>query len=251
MRKDREAIIQERFARQAKAFARSPLQKDPERLRRFLRFASPRRGERAIDVGCGPGIVVAALRGEGVEALGIDLTAEMLREARGAGGSYVRGDVARIPFRDGVFDLAVCRNTVHHLSDPPGVAREVARVLRPGGRMVIEDMQAPEDAARRAYHETIERLRDPAHARTLTAVEIRALLEGAGLGSIREEPTSFVIDVEEWMDRGYPAAAARREALRMLEACLEEDRAGLRVWREQGRLKFERRSLFAGGVKPV
>jgi len=246
----RSSLVQERFARQAKAFARSPLQRDPERLRRLLVFAAPRRGEIALDVGCGPGIVTAALAAEGVAAIGVDLTEAMLREARRGAGLYVRGDVSGLPFGSGVFDLVVCRNTFHHLSDPARVLGEMARVARPGGRLVVEDMRAPDDAAQRAYHETIERLRDPAHARTLTGGELRSMVERAGLTTIREEPVTFVIDFEEWIDRAYPAAASRRRARTMMEACLEEDRAGLRVWREGRRLKFERTSLLMGAVRP-
>ncbi len=244
------SIVQRRFARQAKAFARSPLQRDPERLRRLLAFAAPRAGERALDVGCGPGIVTAALEEQGLVAVGIDLTAAMLAEARRGGGLYLRGDGARLPFRDATFDLAICRNTFHHLAFPQAALREMARVIRPGGRVVVEDMRAPDDPEKREYHETIERLRDEAHTRTLTRHELRGLATAAGLSDLREEPAAFVIDFHEWVDRAYPTPANRRRAREMMEACLDQDRCGLRVWKEGPRLKFERRSLFLAAFRP-
>ncbi len=254
MARDRARTVQQAFARQAKAFARSPLQRDPERLRRLLDAAQARPGERALDVGCGPGIVVAALRAAGLFAVGIDLTAEMIREARGAGGgggAYVRGDVARLPFRDRAFDLVICRNTFHHLADPAAVTREMARVARGGGRVVIEDMRAPDDPAQRAYHETIERLRDVSHARTLTRDEIGSMVAGAGLVLDREEPIAFAIDFDEWIDRAFPGPADRDRARALMEASIGEDRCGLRVWREGTRLRFERRSLLLRAARPA
>jgi ubiquinone/menaquinone biosynthesis C-methylase UbiE len=252
MARDRARTVQQAFARQARAFARSPLQRDPERLRRLLDVARPVPGERALDVACGPGIVVAGLRAAGLSAVGIDLTAEMIREARaasGTGGAYVRGDVARLPFRDRAFDLVICRNTFHHLGDPAAVAREMARVTRGGGRVVIEDMRAPEDPERRAYHETIERLRDVSHASTLTRDEMASMVAEAGLAIDREEPIAFTIDFDEWIDRAYPSPADRDRARVLMEASIGEDRCGLRVWREGTRLRFERRSLILRAVR--
>src|SRR5207249_8170807 len=124
--RNRESIMKG-FARQARAFARSPLQRDPERLGRLLAFAAPRPDEAALDVACGPGIVTAALARRAGLAVGVDLAREMIDEARGAGGLYLRADVERLPFKDGSFDLVICRNACHHFADPPVVAREMRR----------------------------------------------------------------------------------------------------------------------------
>jgi ubiquinone/menaquinone biosynthesis C-methylase UbiE len=250
MGRDRDAIVRQAFTRQARGFASSPLQRDPERLRRLLAFVAPRAGENALDVACGPGIVTAALAGAGLRAFGIDLTPAMLREAAGGGGSYVQGSVFDLPFREGVFDLVTCRNSLHHLDDPEAAVRAMARVLRGGGRMIIEDLRAPDDPDKREYLETIERLRDVSHARMLAPGEFRALASAAGLQAAGEEPISFVIDFDEWFDRGFAAASNRERAHAMVLACLEEDRCGLKVWREGVLLKFERRSLLFRARKP-
>lgn len=252
MTDDRDSLLQRAFTRQAGAFARSPLQKSPERLRRLLDFAGIRAGERALDLACGPGIVTAALVGEGLRAVGIDLTLAMLHEATtGArSGLYLQGDATRLPFREATFDLVVCRNVLHHSMAPDRITAEAARVLRSGGRLVIEDMRAPDDAQRREYHETIERLRDEAHARTLTRDEMLAGVGGAGLRPADEQAITLTIDFVEWIDRAFPEPAARARAEAMMRACLVQDLAGLRVREEGGRLMFERSSLLLRAERP-
>lgn len=248
---NRESIVKTAFARQAREFARSPLQLDSRRLRRLIEFLDPRAGERALDVGCGPGIVTAALEQAGLLAWGVDLTREMLREAVQGAGRFVQGDTGRLPFREKSFDVVVCRNSLHHITDPSTAFREMTRVLRRGGRLIVEDMRAPDDEAKRAYHETIENLRDVSHARTLTRGDFLSMAAGAGLAALEELPIAMVIDFDEWIDRAYPTPDRRERARRMLEACVDRDLCGLKVWKEGDRLKFERQSLLLKGVLPA
>ena len=246
---NRVSIVKAAFARQARDFARSPLQTDPRRLRRLIEFLGARPGERALDVACGPGIVTAALEQAGLLAVGVDLTLAMLREAGLKGGRLVQGDTHRLPFRESAFDGVVCRNSLHHVADPSAAIREMTRVLRPGGHLVVEDMRAPDDDAKRAYHETIERLRDVSHARTLTRDDLRSMAATAGLADFEELPITLIIDFDEWVDRAYPAPDRREQARRMLEACVDRDLCGLSVWKEGDRLKFERQSLLFKGAR--
>lgn len=245
------ALVLEGFTRQAHAFARSPLKRSPERLRRLLRFAGPKRGDLALDVACGPGILSEALAAHVARSIGIDMTGAMIEEARrGGDATYLRGDAERLPFRDGVFDLVVCRDSLHHLFEPARCVNEMTRVVRPGGRVVIEDMRALEDPDDRARHETIERLRDSTHVRSLTVAELRSLAAAAGLRAPWEEFTTYAIDFDEWIERAYPTAERRARVQAMMEACIEDGRGGHRVWRHGGRLCFERRGIIFGATRP-
>ena len=247
---DHASVVRAAFARQARGFARSDLQRDPGRLARLIDFLGSRPGERVLDVACGPGIVTAALEHAGRLTFGIDLTREMIREAATQRGRYVQGDVALLPFRDSTFDVAVCRSSFHHFDHPQAIMNEMTRVVRREGRVVIEDLRAPDDERKRAYHETIERLRDESHTRTLSRDEFREMAAEAGLSGFDDVPLTLVIDFDEWIDRGGPTPENRERARSMMEACVVKDLCGLKVWKEGDRLKFERQSLLFRAARP-
>lgn len=103
-----------------------------------------RPGDRVLDAGCGTGRALPALR-EGVGPSGIvvgaDLTPEMLNAAVVAGRHHVASlmlaDVSALPLRDGVLDAVFAAGLVSHLPDPAAGLAELARVVRPGGRLAL------------------------------------------------------------------------------------------------------------------
>jgi SAM-dependent methyltransferase len=107
---------------------------------------------KVLEVGCGPGLLSIRLaRSHGLQVTGLDLDRAMIDRATantkaeawddGAPPTFVVGDVAALPFPDGSFDLAVSTFSMHHWDDPAVGLREIARVLRPGGRALIWDLR--------------------------------------------------------------------------------------------------------------
>jgi SAM-dependent methyltransferase len=101
-------------------------------------------GDSAIDVGCGVGddvVLLADRAGRGGHAVGVDLSANLLAEARAraaqmAAVTFVRADAHALPFGDSCFDGARVERTLQHVADPARAVREIARVTRPGRRVV-------------------------------------------------------------------------------------------------------------------
>ena len=117
-------------------------------------------GESVLDVGCGTGVflpALAALVGAEGRIVGLDHSAAFLDETRkrltGASLSdqveLVEGDAHHLPFADATFDAVHCERVLMHLEDPPLAIREMLRVLRPGGRILVADVYA---AAARMGH---------------------------------------------------------------------------------------------------
>jgi ubiquinone/menaquinone biosynthesis C-methylase UbiE len=93
----------------------------------------------AVDAACGTGRHSAGLARRGHRVVGVDASPEMLARAAAAvpQAALVRGDLERLPLRDGAVDVAVCALALAHVPTLDGAVAELARVLRPGGRLVV------------------------------------------------------------------------------------------------------------------
>jgi SAM-dependent methyltransferase len=163
----------------------------------------------ALDAACGTGRYAAALSARGHRVLGVDSSPEMLDHARlrVPNARFEVGDLHRLPVADGVMDLVVCGLALVHVPDLDPVLAEFARVLRPGGHLVIADMH-PEGIARGSVPTVRDADGRPGRLvayRHLVGDYLRAALR-AGLQPLRcEEPRLPVGDPS--MAREVPTAA--------------------------------------------
>jgi arsenite methyltransferase len=107
-------------------------------------------GERVLDLGSGAGtdsLIAAQMVGPEGSVTGIDMTTEMLEKARAAAAelgaenvAFVEGEVERLPFADGSFDVVISNGVIDLVPDKDAVFSEIHRVLRPGGRIQIADV---------------------------------------------------------------------------------------------------------------
>ncbi len=111
-----------------------------------------------------------------------DITPAMLDAAEkyltGKGVSNVtfkRVAAEAMPFDDASFDLVTCRTAPHHFDDAALFVQEAARVLKPGGVLLVQDHLVPDDVAAARYIEAYEKLRDPSHNQAFAEAEWRAM----------------------------------------------------------------------------
>ncbi|WP_434223246.1 bifunctional 2-polyprenyl-6-hydroxyphenol methylase/3-demethylubiquinol 3-O-methyltransferase UbiG [Sinimarinibacterium thermocellulolyticum] len=117
---------------------------NPPRVRYIARCAEGLKGKRAVDVGCGGGLLAEALAREGAQVLGIDMAAEVLEVARaharqaGVALEYRQTSAERLADDEpGRFDLVCCLEMLEHVPDPASVVAACARLVRPGGDVVF------------------------------------------------------------------------------------------------------------------
>jgi SAM-dependent methyltransferase len=109
----------------------------------MLRLVGDVAGKRALDLGCGEGRFSRLLVARGAEAVGLDLVREMVLAARGRdaeAGRYVQGSGEHLPFLGSVFDFVVSYLSLIDIADFRSAIREAARVLRPGGFLLVANL---------------------------------------------------------------------------------------------------------------
>jgi len=112
------------------------------------------RGSVVVDVACGTGDFCALAGAAGARVVGVDFAMGMLAGARrrGVPALLVRGDAARLPVRDAVADAVTCGFALRNFVAIPPFLAEAARVLKPGGRLVVLEVGEPRNALLRLGH---------------------------------------------------------------------------------------------------
>jgi SAM-dependent methyltransferase len=170
----------------------------------LLDAAAVTRGSRVLDVATGPGYVAAGAAGRGAAAIGVDVAEGMLALARRLHPQleFTRGDAEALPFEDGSFDAVVANFLLLHVGRPEQVASELARVLRPGGRVALTVWDLPDRArfigvlvdaiAAAGATPPADMPVGPPIFRFADDAQFAGLLDGAGLEDVGVETIAFI-----------------------------------------------------------
>jgi SAM-dependent methyltransferase len=115
--------------------------------------------------------------------------------------SLTQADVTYLPFSPASFDVVACRYSAHHYAQPQQVLREVARVLRPGGRFILADTVAPDDPSLDTFINAVELLRDRSHVRDHTIGQWETMLRNAGFTTAIYDTWDLELDFADWVKR--------------------------------------------------
>lgn len=235
MSKSHRAAVQRQFTRTAKAFATLAVRDSPEVVAEKVEFIKPQAGDVALDVACGPGALVLALAPRAKYARGVDLTMAMVRRARQlqlerniSNAAFDVGEAERLPYADAAFDLVTCQCSLHHMLKPVLAMREMVRVVRPEGRLVIIDTLGPESDTKFELHNQIETTRDPSHTLALRLTTFLETFDSLGLTIVRQAVKRRQRSFNDWMLRAGTQPCQRRyeETRRLLEESIPGDRGG-------------------------
>jgi SAM-dependent methyltransferase len=209
-------MAEDRFARTADRTAALQDERAGGLADQVQAFVMPAGDERAIDVGCGAGALALALAPLVREVVGVDRVPELLELARRrapGNAQFVEADATSLPFEDAAFDLAGTLRTLHHVRRPELVVAELARVARPGGRVLVIDQLAPIDPLDAFPIDRFERARDPTHARLLPDVDLRGLFDANGLALLRSRQEEEKRELRAYLDLAGCEGDARELAL--------------------------------------
>jgi demethylmenaquinone methyltransferase/2-methoxy-6-polyprenyl-1,4-benzoquinol methylase len=208
---------------------------DPRWRRALVAGIDPSPGQRVLDVATGTGLVALELARRGCEVTGLDQSEAMLGGARAKLMSdpsiaehvtLVRGEAERLPFADGEFDALTFTYLLRYVDDRAATMRELARVVRPGGRIGMVEFGVPRSAPLRALWRVHARHGLPLVGRLVSAAwfevgrflapsieeldasepDLPALWRAAGIGEVRESRMSFGAGLVMWGVRDGDAA---------------------------------------------
>lgn len=200
---------------------------DPRWRRALIEALDPRPGQRVLDVATGTGMVAFALAARGCEVVGLDQSPQMLGRARAklardpelaSRVSFVAGEAEALPFGDGEFAALSFTYLLRYVDDPAATMRELARVVRPGGRIGMLEFGVPASRGLRALWRIQTRWVLPAIGRVVSPAwfevgrflgpnieafhaaypDLEALWDAAGIGQVTRRPMSFGAGLVMW-----------------------------------------------------
>jgi len=229
-------IVVDQFTRQADAFAAAAPIRDEEALELLVTRCGAGPADDALDVACGPGLVVCAFAKVVRSATGIDLTPVMIEKGKSLAASknlgntsFSVGDVTSLPFAPKSFSIVSSRYAFHHFQEPARVLMEMVRVCKPGGRVAVMDMIASNDPAKAERFNRMEKLRDPSHVGALTLSALKQSFQDASLPEPAIAHYKMHVELEGLLGASFPNPGDREIVREMVLASLSDDGIGVQA----------------------
>jgi ubiquinone/menaquinone biosynthesis C-methylase UbiE len=217
----------DQFDRVARSYAAGQARRLP--VHEAIALLRPRSTDHALDVATGTGALAWALAQETAVSVGVDVSPGMLGVALAAHprarrrSVFLLNSAESLAFGDASFEIVTCSRALHHMAGPVQAVREMTRVLRPNGRLLIIDNVTHERPSLAAVHNRLEVMRDPSHARTLPASELQSIVLAAGCRiesfSVKESTRA----VDRWLDDAEAQTAARRAVAQAIGQWAQRD----------------------------
>jgi len=196
--------------------------------------------ERVLDSGCGAGAFAFAVAPLVGSVVGVDLSEDLVAAGRAIAPPNCEltvGDSTALPFAYGSFDIVGCMRVLHHAHRPELIVSELARVTRPGGRILLVDQIGAVDPVVSAETDRFEQARDPSHTRLLPDQDIRGFLDANDLDVLTNEIVREERNLERYLDLVGLEGEERRRVGGMAPGALYEVEVGWYVARKRGGLR--------------
>lgn len=200
--------VEKQFGSQASAYLTSAVHASGRDLQQLRARLAGHAGSQVLDLGCGAGHASFTAAEVVAQVTAYDLSAQMLevvaKAAREKGLNNIdtqQGYAEALPFADASFEVVISRYSAHHWHDVGQALREVKRVLKPGGTLIIMDVMSPGHPVRNIWLQTVEALRDTSHVQNYSSGEWLSMITEAGLISRTLTTDRLVLEFASWVAR--------------------------------------------------
>ncbi len=250
--------VQSQFGAVAADYVTSKVHASGQDLAWLVEAAALTGIERVLDVATGGGHTAFALAPHALAVVALDLTRPMLEVAQAEANArqlsnitYLEGDAQALPCEDRSFDVVACRHAPHHFPNLQQAVREWARVLKPGGKLLLVDSTSPEEPDADALLHEIETLRDPSHVRNHRLSEWTTLLNEAGFTVHEAREWSLFLDIPAWTQRMRTPPESVATIEHLMRSASSATRERLSITEQDGVLGFVLPVALIMGVKTV
>lgn len=240
---DDKRLVVDQFTRQAtpcREFAELP--GHPREIVTAATAITP--DDTVLDVACGPGVTTCDLADVARHVTGIDITVAMIEQAKKlqqerelSNVTWHVNAVPPLPFDDETFSLVFTRYSFHHFPDPLSVLKEMARVCKSSGRVVVVDVFMTTEEQADAYNH-MEKLRDPSHVRALLLGELTGLYREVGLGSPTIQFYKLPVMLEPLLKASFPNPGDEEQVRQIVTNDVGKNELGLGAQPKAGDIQF-------------
>ncbi|WP_373895962.1 class I SAM-dependent methyltransferase [Virgibacillus natechei] len=198
--------VQHIFSKNKEAYVTSSTHSKGSDLSLLTEWLNPQSTMSVVDIATGGGHVAKQLSPYVKSVIATDITKEMLENTASHLTSftnidYVVADAEHLPFLDNIFDIATCRIAAHHFPNPEQFISEVHRVLKPNGIFLLIDNVASEEPEYDVFYNSLEKMRDYSHVRSLKISEWKHLLLQNNLSIMDQQQRKKTLPYEAWVNR--------------------------------------------------
>lgn len=221
--------VEKQFGSQARAYLTSAVHASGPDLQRLGERLSHFSHASVLDMGCGAGHASFVAAGQVKQVTAYDLSGQMLEVVAAAavekGFNNIvtrQGYAEKLPFAGAIFDVVITRYSAHHWHDVGQALREIARVLKPGGVLIVMDVLSPGHPLRDIWLQTVEALRDTSHVRNYSSGEWLSMVNEAGLITDSLHTDRLTLEFSSWVAR-MRTPAVLCEAIRLYQQSASQE----------------------------
>lgn len=249
--------VKNQFGRSADFYVNSKIHRNGGDLNTLIEMTYASKSENALDVATGGGHTANALAPIVHNVTAMDITPKMLtaaekfnKENGHSNVEFVEGDAEKMPFEDGTFDIVTCRIAPHHFPNIEDFIKEVYRVLKPGGRFMLNDNVAPEKDTFDYFYNKVEKIRDYSHFRAWKKTEWLRMLEAENFEIHELHRFEKHFEFDDWCARMH-LSEDEKETLSNLMFETEEDvKQKFRIKSDKGKINsFQGEAILLSCIK--
>lgn len=236
-----ERLIINQFTKQAIPFKQ--FSKHMESVEMLIEMSNVKKNCCVLDIACGPGLVSCEFAKVAGHVTGIDITEKMIEEAKKRQSelgldnlSWDVGSAYSLPYEAEAFDLTMTRYSFHHFLDPESVLKEMIRVCKPKGTILIADVALPSEKL--AAYNQVEKLRDPSHTKALSYEDWEELLGNSGLKKIKRGQYKVRTELEKILKASFPDPGAEEQIVNIFRNDININSLGMDVHLKDKKIHF-------------